>query len=118
THTPQERVTKVFRVCNSGNVADSFTITHAEINAPATLAALYLDLDGNGLVSPGDLPVLVGTTVSPSFYADRCLGVLAVVDTNDTAAGSLLTLRLTAETTGHSGAGRSAEDQGKIISEI
>src|SRR6185436_2953900 len=47
THTPQERITKVFRVCNTGNVADSFTITRAEINAPATLAALYLDLDGN-----------------------------------------------------------------------
>ncbi|HYU97959.1 MAG TPA: hypothetical protein VE977_03980, partial [Pyrinomonadaceae bacterium] len=118
THTPQERTTKVFRVCNTGNVADSFTITRAEINAPATLAALYLDLDGNGLVSPGDLPALVGTTVSPSFYADRCLGVLAVVDTNDTAAGSLLTLRLTAVTTGQSGTGRGAEDQGTIITEV
>ena len=63
THTPQERITKVFRVCNTGNMADSFMLTSAEINAPAAIAALYFDLDGNGIVSAGDTPVIVGTTV-------------------------------------------------------
>ena len=93
-------------------------LTSADINAPAALVALYFDLDGNGIVSAGDTPVIVGTTVSPSFYADRCLGVLAVADTNDTAAGSLVTLRLTAVATGQSGTGRGAEDQGTIISAV
>lgn len=116
THTPHERITKVFRVCNTGNVPDAFMLTRADINAPAAFVALYFDLDGNGIVSAGDTPVIIGTTVSPSFYADRCLGVLAVADTNDTAAGSLVTLRLTAVSTGQSGTGRGAEDQGTIIS--
>jgi len=115
THTPQERITKVFRVCNTGNMADSFMLTSADISAPAALVALYFDLDGNGIVSAGDTPVIVGTTVSPSFDADRCLGVLAVADTNDTAAGSLVTLHLMAVTTNQSGTGRGAEDQGTII---
>jgi uncharacterized repeat protein (TIGR01451 family) len=118
THPPQERITKVFSVCNTGNMADSIMLTSADINAPASLVAFYFDLDGNGLVSAGDTPAVLGRTVSPTFYADRCLGVLAVVDINDTAAGSLLTLHLTAAATGEGGTGGGAEDQGTIISSV
>jgi len=118
THTPQERITKVFRVCSTGNTAESFILRSADINLPAALVALYFDLDGNGIVSAGDTPVIVGTTVSPSFYADRCLGVIAVADINDTAAGSLVTLHLTAVATGQGGIERGAEDQGRIISAV
>ena len=118
THTPQERITKVFRVCNTGNMSDSFRLTSADINAPAVLVAFYFDLDGNGIVSTGDMPAVVGTTLSPPIYADRCLGVLAVADTNDTAAGSVVSLHLTAEATGQSGSGRGAVDHGTIISGI
>lgn len=56
THTPQERITKVFRVCNTGNMADSFKVKSADVNAPAALVALYFDLDENGIVSAGDTP--------------------------------------------------------------
>jgi uncharacterized repeat protein (TIGR01451 family) len=118
SHTPQERITKVFRVCNTGNMSDSFKLKSADINAPATLVAFYFDLDGDGIVSAGDIPVTVGATVSPAFYADRCLGVLAVADTNDATAGTLLTLHLTAVATGQNGAGTGAEDTGTIISAI
>jgi len=117
THTPRERITKVFRVCNIGNMAGTIMLTSADINAPATLVALYFDLDANGIVSAGDTSAIIGTTVSPSFQADQCLAVLAVADLNDTAAGTLLTLHLTA-VTGESGAGGSAEDQGTIISAV
>ena len=118
THTPRERITEVFRVCNTGNTPDSFILTRADISAPAALVALYFDLDGNGIVSAGDTPVIVGTTASPSFYADRCLGVLVVADTNDAAAGSLVTLHLTAVATGQGGTGKGAVDQGTIISAV
>ena len=118
TYPPQERITKVFRVCNTGNMTDSIMLTSADINAPAALVAFYFDLDGNGIVSAADTPVILGRTISPTFYADRCLGVLAVVDINDTAAGSLLTLHLTAAATGDGGTGGGAQDQGTIISAV
>jgi uncharacterized repeat protein (TIGR01451 family) len=117
-HTPQERITKVFRLCNTGNIAESFILKSADVNAPAALVGFYFDLDDNGIVSSGDTPVIVGTTVSPSFYSDRCLGVLAVVDTNDTATGSLVTMHLSAVVAGQHGGGTAAEDEGTIISLI
>src|SRR5438132_2115442 len=38
---PNERVTKVFRICNAGNGPDSFAILRAEITAPAAIVSLY-----------------------------------------------------------------------------
>jgi len=118
THTPQERITKVFRVCNTGNITERFMLKSADVSAPAALVAFYFDLDDNGIVSAGDPPVIVGTTVSPSFYSERCLGVLVVADTNDTATGSLMTMHLAAIVTGQGGSGTDAEDEGTIISLI
>ncbi len=115
TSTPLERVTSVFRVCNTGNISDSFKVTRAEITAPASLVGLYFDLDANGALSSGDIPVVVGQTTSPSLYADRCLGVLAVADTNNTPAKSLVTLHLTALATGNGSPGTAVEDEGTII---
>ena len=115
THTAHERVTKVFRVCNTGNVSDSFLLTRAEITAPASLVALYFDLDASGGLSSGDIPVTVGQTVSPSLDADRCLGLLAVADTNDAPTRSWVTLHVTALATGNGTTNRAAEDQGTII---
>ncbi|HKE59977.1 MAG TPA: hypothetical protein VKB46_24870, partial [Pyrinomonadaceae bacterium] len=86
---PQERLTRVFRVCNTGNATDSYTITNAEVNAPATLADLFFDNDGNGAVSNPDTLVTVNGAASSAVATGTCLGVLAVVDTNDSPANSL-----------------------------
>src|SRR5258706_6959320 len=45
---PNERLTKIFRICNAGNGPDSFTIPRIDINAPASLISLHFDVDGNG----------------------------------------------------------------------
>ena len=45
---PNERITKVFRICNSGNGPDSFTIPRTDITAPATLVSLHFDADASG----------------------------------------------------------------------
>src|SRR6266478_8475338 len=48
---PNERVTKIFRICNAGNGTDSFTIPHLQITAPATLISLHFDVDGSGTLT-------------------------------------------------------------------
>ncbi len=64
---PQERLSRVFRICNTGNAPDSYTITNAEVNAPATLVSLYFDNDNTGTVSDADtLATINGSASSPS----------------------------------------------------
>ncbi|HEV8369178.1 MAG TPA: hypothetical protein VGQ39_14590, partial [Pyrinomonadaceae bacterium] len=111
--TPHERVTSVFSICNAGNISDRFTLKRAEITPPASLVAIYFDLDASGALSPGDTPITIGQTISPSLDADRCLGVLVVTDTNDAPARSLITLRLAAISIADGT--RAAEDEGTII---
>src|ERR1700748_91509 len=43
TVSPGERVTRLFRVCNTGNTPDFYTITSADVSAPAALVSLYFD---------------------------------------------------------------------------
>src|SRR6267378_8347994 len=45
---PNERVSKLFRICNVGNGPDTFTIPQLDITAPATLISLHFDADGSG----------------------------------------------------------------------
>src|SRR6185503_8619339 len=45
TVAPHERVTRLFRVCNTGNTTDTFSVINTELTAPATLNELYFDND-------------------------------------------------------------------------
>ena len=94
--TPQERITRLFRICNTGNVPNSYNIVNTDVTSPATLNSLYFDNDGSGTVTSGDPQITVGSTSSVSVAPGFCLGVLAVVDTNDVSFGSLLRIHLTA----------------------
>src|SRR5437588_12354740 len=82
TTAPHERITRLFRVCNTGNNADSFTVTRAGVNTPAAINALYFDNDNSGTVTNGDASITVGETVSPQLLSSGCVGVLAGIDTN------------------------------------
>ena len=42
---PHEQITRLFRICNTGNIANSYTIVNAEVSAPATLVSLYFDTE-------------------------------------------------------------------------
>src|SRR5712691_2052275 len=56
---PQERITRLFRVCNTGNATDRYTITRAGVNSPAGLINLYFDNDATGTVTNADTLVSV-----------------------------------------------------------
>src|SRR3989440_1925024 len=115
---PHTQVTRLFRVCNSGNYSDSFTLTRADITAPANINALYFDNDGSGTVSDGDTQVRLNDTVSPQLTLGGCLGVLAVIDTKDAAPQSTITIRITARSNAANAANGRAEDTGTIINAV
>jgi uncharacterized repeat protein (TIGR01451 family) len=115
---PHERITRLFRICNTGNTANSYTITDADVSAPATLVSLYFDIDASGTSTTGDSPITIGATSSPTVPTGSCLGVLAVVDTKDSPANSLLRIHLTAHSNATGAANGVAADDGTIINSI
>ncbi|HLL72244.1 MAG TPA: hypothetical protein VK363_12460, partial [Pyrinomonadaceae bacterium] len=118
TVAPQERITRLFRVCNFGNTPDFYTITRAEVTAPATLAALYFDADDSGTVTDGDAPINLNSTMSPRLAPRACVGVLAVVDTNASAPQTQLVIRLTARSNVSLAVNGTVEDTGTIINAV
>ena len=51
---PQERINRLFRICNTGNVANAYTIANADVTDPAKLDSLYFDNDASGTLTIGD----------------------------------------------------------------
>ena len=115
---PHERITRLFRICNTGNVPSAYTITRAEVNTPSALANLFFDIDASGTVTAGDVPVVIGSTLSAVMAPSSCLGVLAVVDTNDAPPDSLLQIHLTALSNVTGAANVPGEDTGTIINSV
>ncbi|HEY1403245.1 MAG TPA: hypothetical protein VGB05_03895, partial [Pyrinomonadaceae bacterium] len=112
---PGERITRLFRVCNLGNTPDLYTITRAEVTAPATLSALYFDTDASGTLTDADAPVSLNSTMSPRLAPRACVGVVSVVDVNASAPQTQLAIRLTARSNVSITANGTVEDTGTII---
>jgi uncharacterized repeat protein (TIGR01451 family) len=112
---PHERITRLFRICNTGNVTSSYAIIQTELNTPPTLVNLYFDNDASGTVTSGDTPVTLGATASQNVMPGSCLGVLAVIDTNDAPQDSLLRIGLTARANAANG---NTQDSGTIINAV
>jgi uncharacterized repeat protein (TIGR01451 family) len=114
---PQERLSRVFRICNTGNAPDSYTLTNAEVNSPATLVNLYFDNDNTGSLSDADTVATINGSASSTLSTGSCLSVLAIVDTYDSPANSNLTIRLSARSNATGVNGRPADD-GTIINAL
>jgi uncharacterized repeat protein (TIGR01451 family) len=118
TIAPLERVTRVFRVCNTGNNADTFTPARFDLTAPATLNSLYFDNDGSGTLTDGDTPVRVNESASPLLQPGGCIGVIAVIDTNDAPARSTINMSLVARSNAVNAVNGHSEDTGTIINAV
>lgn len=112
---PDERVTRLFRVCNTGNTPDFYTITSAEVSAPAALVSLHFDVDGSGTLDSNDRAVTLDSTMSPRLARGQCVGVLAVVDVGAGRVGERLTIRLVARSSVSDALNAGAQDAGTII---
>ncbi|MCA1566647.1 MAG: DUF11 domain-containing protein [Acidobacteria bacterium] len=115
---PEERITRLFRVCNLGNTPDFYTITRAEVTAPATLSALYFDTDASGTLTDADAPATLNSSMSPRLAPRACVGVLAVVDVNASAPQTQVVIRLDARSNVSSTVNGTVEDTGTIINMV
>lgn len=115
---PQERITRLFHICNTGNVANTYTITNADVTTPAKLDSLYFDNDASSTLTLGDSLITIGATSSASVASGSCLTVLAIVDTNDIPFNSMLQIHLTAHSNASGAANGTIEDDGTIINEV
>ncbi len=118
TVAPNENITRLFRLCNTGNVEDIFLPTLAEVPAPATITNLYFDTDESGTVTPGDAPIQIGQTLTSRLAPDSCTSVLFVIATNDVVPQTQIAIRLTARSTLISPDGTYAQDSGTIINSV
>lgn len=115
---PQERITRLFRVCNFGNTPDLYTITRAEVTAPATLVSLHFDTDDNGTVTDAETAINLNSTMSPRLAPRACVGVISVVDVNASAPQTQLAIRLTARSNVSITVNGAVEDTGTIINTV
>lgn len=115
---PREHLTRLFRICNTGNTPASYTITRAQVTQPAALTNLYFDADGSGTQTGGDTEIHVGDTLPPQVAPGSCLNVLAIVETNDSPPHTNLVIGLTARSNAAGAANGQAEDSGTIINEV
>src|SRR5215207_5707373 len=113
--SPNERVTRLFRVCNTGNTPDFYTITAAETSAPAALVSLHFDLDGSGALDPNDRPVTLDSTMSPRLARGQCVGVLAVLDVGAGRLGEQFNIRIVARSSVADALNAGAKDAGTIV---
>src|SRR4051812_37900753 len=97
TIAPHDQATRLFRVCNTGNNPDTFTLTALEVTAPISVSAISFDTDNNGDLINGDLPVHLNETVSPIIAPGACFGVLATLNSNDAPAQSIVSVTLMAQ---------------------
>ncbi len=109
--TANERIVRAFRVCNSGNIADTYSITQAQVSSPSTISTIYFDTDSNGIISSGDVPVSINQTASPRIEIGACFNFLVEVLTNDITVGNQLSIDLTVQ----SNTSSDVSDPGKII---
>jgi large repetitive protein len=115
TVSPNERVTRLFRVCNTGNTPDFYTVASAAASQPAALVSLHFDVDGSGTLSDGDRAVTLDSTMSPRLARGQCVGVLAVVDTNTARAGEQFNLGIVARSSVSDAVNAGAQDSGTIV---
>src|SRR5436190_15196834 len=67
TIAPHDQVTRQFRICNTGNGVDTFSLTKVDLTEPATAGSLYFDVDGSGTVNDGDVPITLNETQTPQL---------------------------------------------------
>ena len=115
---PRETLTRVFRICNTGNTPDFYTITRADVNAPSTLGNLYFDTDATGSITASDPLITLNQSLSPRVQPGSCVNVLAVVETNDATPQSLITIHLAARSNVVDAVNGRGQDEGTIINVV
>lgn len=116
---PNDRVTRIFRLCNTGNIADFYLSKRAEVSAPAQITEIYYDLDNSGTVTNGDLRVQINQTLTPNLAPNVCLNVLFVIETGNISPNSQISINFEAQATlSLPNANEFPKDSGTIINTV
>ena len=118
TVSPHDQATRTFRVCNTGNTPDTFSVTRVEVTTPAAIDAAYFDVDGDGVVSDSDSKIVVNETASPQLQPGSCVSVLVSIKTNDSAPHSMVTMNLGVRSNAVNAANGRSESAGTIINTV
>lgn len=99
-------ITRTFTVANTGNASDAYTIQSAVTGAGTVTSVAFVTASGN-------LPVTLGTTVSPSVPPGESIRVQVVISTVGTAVGAAFPISLVARSTNTAVANGLVSDTGK-----
>ncbi len=98
-------VTRTFVIANTSNIADAYRITAFTTDRGTVTSLSFL--------TPGAaVPVVTGTTVSPTVQPGQNITVQAVINTAGVAVGTSFALHLTAQTTAPGAANGLQSDTG------
>lgn len=112
---PNDTITRAFKACNTSNITDSYTITAATTDSPASISKMYIDLDDNGEVTSADEEINVNQALSQQIEPGSCFTILVVVETNDISPGSQLEIAINVRSNDTSSVNGQVEDSGKIV---
>lgn len=105
-----------FSICNTGNQSAPYLITAATVSAPSQIESIYLDSDGSGTVTAGDVPVTLNSTLTPALAPGECLPALVVYQVGAASAQSVSVVSLTARVVNQANGIISNYKSGSVIS--
>jgi len=100
-------VTRTFTIANSSNITDAYTITSLTATAGKITSIAYVQPAGN-------IPVTLGSTVSPVIAPGGTIQVLVTLSTTGISIGTQIAIELTARTTVTTTANGLQTDTGKV----
>lgn len=109
-----QTVTRKFKVCNTSNISDTYTLTQATITAPSEITALYFDIDNDGEITNADVLINLNNTQSPAIEPGACLNILAQVNTNNVSLNQRINISLTVRSNNPDTSNGIVEDSGTI----
>lgn len=108
------RVIRRFTINNLGNTSDSYTVTNVSVSPTAIISELYFDVDNSHTITLADTKIDLNSTASPLIERGQSIDVLAILETNNAAAASIITINLTAQSSNDP----NQRDSGQIINTV
>jgi uncharacterized repeat protein (TIGR01451 family) len=100
-------VTRTFTITNSSNISDAYTITSLTATAGKITSIAYVQ-------SAGNIPVTIGSTISPTLAPGGSIQVVVTLSTTGISIGTQIAIDLAARTTNTTTANGLQSDSGQV----
>ncbi len=112
---PNDTIVREFKVCNSSNFGDSYTLIAQSVTSPAQITGTFLDANEDGLISPSDPPISLNQALSNIVAPGSCMKILVRIDTGSIGNNQDLVINLTVRSNNPDAVNGQAEASGTII---